>query len=1748
MKEGSSIIDKFKKLQKNKAFFILLLLLPLIALASLYSPVNKYLSREKNKTQEQKEISQAQPTNRPDVLGSSARAPQIYISGSGEGYSAGGVIELASTDEPAVQIGGYNVSGNAEIALYQANDDALLDYITHDKDGKQIKKTPDESKIHYVTTIKKDINTGNNNEGAKVTLPLSEKGIWYLKIKLGSTNANAFIIRSNIGAIAKEGDNEFIFWGQDFKTKRSVTEGIVIPYNLQDGRKELARASVDSNGIAKSALTKDADVAMVAQNDDRALIPINLKYLNSDYSYQSFQEKVRRTKYFIFTDRPLYRPGDTVYFKAILRDDDDARYTIPGGDASVKIYNGYYYEGSTSNPQPDFESTYGISSDGTVNGQYQIPADAKVGYRSLYVSVPNQSGKTNYYDGEYSSNTISFDVEFFKKPEFSIDVTTPKTELIAGDKTSFKISGQYFSGQPLLNQKVKYTVYSADFYEYQYLTDQQNLAGTISNDYRYGYWYGSNKVTEGTATLNKNGEAEIDLDTKLPFAKGKTQVFSIEATIDDGSQTPSFSRRNILVYAGEYGIYRKDYSYGSKVNTPLSVPVTVVSHGSGGNVGGINLTAKLHRENWVTYQEENKKYPSYRKEEKDLPQLTAKTDGSGNATFTFTPTKTGSYTITVEGKDSRDNLISKVFYSYISSEDYPYYNKEGNNDLTIATDKQKYQPTDTAKLNIFSYVPNRDVFLSMERGRVNRYQVVHLNGKSGSVDMPLVNTDIPNIYAKVTSFDDNSINNGQIDIPVSSESKKLDVKVTPNSKTFGPGETVTINIETTDTAGNPTSADLALWTVDKAIFELSDNKLGNIFDTFWQERSDNTQQAHSLEGILVFQGGGGGCFAAGTKVLMADGKLKNIEDIKVGDYVLTRASQTDSKLVKAKATKTHETDEGGYLIINGSLKVTANHIIWVNNTWKEAGSIQIGDTLTDNQGKQVKVNSIEWQRGKTSVYNLEIENYHTYFANGIWVHNDKGIERTTFKDTAYWNPSIHTDVSGRAQVSFKLPDNLTTWTIAAVASTADTRVGQITNEIVVTKDVIVRPILPNILRVGDEIVLSALVQNFTTSDQNFNIDLKFDSGDVEQAARPNTLIKSNEIQQTYWKVKPTKENDKSKLIFAARSKADSKLADVVTQEIPVRPFGFEEKRAETGEGNKNFTIKLAADSHKEKSKVTLSLAPTIIGMLPTAMKYLIDYPYGCVEQTTSRFVPAVIAKVNSGLFASAFADKDINDIIQKGISRLSTQQQGDGGWTWWFSGKSDPFITAYVVEYVLQAKQVGAKVDDDMLKRAQNYLEQDKYYDSKSQQNKAFSNEDVVAKTYGLTLLSAKNKVKKLNDFNNLSPDALSLAVIANYLNGDTNPQTNGLAKLTSMVQTQGDAVFWEAGNKVNFGSRDASTAWAIRAILLANGDRNLAAKGARYLTRVRKYDYWSNTYATAQVVRALTELSKTGSELTPNYSYKVTLDGKQFAQGTVNSSQQILKDIVIPVSTLKSDGSNISISKSGDGQLYSTLLVDEFHTDRNAPAVDHGLTVKREYVNEKGEEYSLAVGDTVKVTITVGGLKANENYGVISDELPSGLVPINESFKNEQYGQQDPYNYYYYSYDVTDREITENGEVLSLYQIAPGERTYTYRARVVNEGTFIVPPVTASLMYAPEIYGRSEVQIITISKESHVISGKGVKKAVKIYFDNKTKAVGIILVTIILAGGTVFLKRKGAMLKMIKEKISKLLKRDNTKPPMSVQ
>lgn len=1593
------------------------------------------------------------PTEKPQILGisgggsyRSSRPSQMYVYGGENSFGSGGVISMSSTDEPSLTISTYNVSGPAQVTLYRANIDTVLTYLVHDSENRQRNKSVDTGSLELVGTTEHNIQS--SNDGNVLPLPIEGKGIWYVSIKLSSITVDGFIIRSDNGVLAKEGKDKFVFWGQNFESQRSVSGGDLRLYSLKDSIRELRSTSLGSDGIGESEIGADVDLAVYKKDDDISLLPLNLQYLNIGYGFSQFAKTVVRARTFIFTDRPLYQPGDTVNFKAIIRNDDDARYTVPGGSAKVTI--------TTGNNENKFEKSFPISEDGSINGKYVLPDDAPVGGYNLTVDMGE---KQDYAWGEYAQNSMYFNVQHYQKPESFINVDTAQIEYISGDNAKLAISGSYFSGQPLIGTDIKYKVTAVDYYEYSYYSDQVRSAAQ-SIDSFYGYWYGTQTIAEGVVTLDNNGTASVDVDTKQvespgeysSYTKGQSKIFVVEVTQADASLTPSYSKKNFIVYAGEYGIYQTSNSSSGRVNQKYNLPLKLAPYFRETNLAGIDLKAQIHRETWVKDDVQTQKYPTYHKEEEDLGEVNMTTGKDGATTMSFTPVKLGFYKIKVEGTDKLGNYIAKSFYAYISDRDFPLYSGTDAPQISLTLDQDKYEPDSTAKLSITSSIPDRDVFLTMERGRLDRTQVVHIDGKNKEVDIPLKSTDVPNMYLTVSGFNKYGLDEAEINVPVSALGKKINVTISPDNDKYGPSDNVSVELSTKTQDGSPIAAEVALWAVDKAIFELADTNLADIFGTFWSERGDTTYESHSLMGVLTQQAeGGGGCFVAGTQITLSDGTTKAIEDIKKGDTISTRASDNSSK-VKAKVTGTHKAQVSGYMIVNDTLRITPDHILKVNNLWKMAGDIQVGDKLTSADGTDVDVESIAWQLGKFDVYNLEVEKYHTFIANGLWVHNQKGDGRTNFKDTAYWNPSIKTGNDGKASIKFKLPDNLTTWTMAAVASTKNSEVGQITKEIVVTKDLIVRPILPNIMRVGDELYLSALVQNFTDKDYEFKVQLTFDSGDVEKNTWENVKIASNDMEQLDWKITPSKINDEAKLSISAVANGNSSVSDSIEVKIPVRRFGFLEKTGETAIGDNDYSFELDDEIDLDKSEAKLSLASSLFGTLPTVMGYLVDYAYGCVEQTVSRLVPALIVAENPDLFGASVKDKNLDKIVDKNLARLLTMQRGDGGWTWWFTGKSDPYITAYAVEYIEKAEQLGYTINGDMLTRAKSYLSQNTG-DTKTQ----------------------------LSEMDN---DVLALAVIKNYKNGDRNANTNGLKELTSRAQSQGDGYFWEAGQKSRFGSIEASTGLALQAILVANGDKDIADKAVLYLTRSRKSDYWGNTYATARIITALVEYAKQSRDLTPNYSYTVAQNGKELSSGKVTSPQTILEDIKIPLDKLKNDKGDVSVSKTGDGNLYSTLIVKQFLTSPKQPSINRGISISKRFENTKGPEFDIGVGDTVNVYLEVSGLASNDKYGVITDELPSGMVPVNTGLKNEQSSWNIPEDYES-GFNITDTEVTENGVVLSLYNIASETRTYSYKARVVSAGKFNVPPSTVSLMYSPEVYGRSATSQIELKKTYGTKSGE---------------------------------------------------------------
>ncbi len=1608
--------------------------------------------------------------------------PSIFIkTEKGDKYT-GGVITMSSSEKPVVQVGSYDKSGEAKVAVYEASENILLDYLVHDEMTNQANKHPDASKLKFLANDKLQIKSGYDN-AADFILPVETGGIYLLRIEYGDRTDDYMIVISQTGVVLKEGRSEFLFWAQDLKSGKKKTGGQIKIYSLLNRKQQIGSSDFDADGIAKTAYSSEADIGLAYFNNEIIFIPINLRYLNSDYANtpEFSAQELQKTKYFIFTDRPLYRPDDNVFFKAILRDNDDYAYFISQGTVLVKCYRDWDEKNTI------FEKEMTLNADGSVYGEINLPEDTKTGFYQIKVLLKDLSNQWVW------DNVASFQVEFFRKPEYFLTIKANDEKLIAQDKTKFTIKAQYFSGQPVIGQTINYSLYANDYYSFEYESQRRAL---LSDDYRYGYW-AYEKIKSGETLLDEKGEAVVEINTKEIKKFTKNQVLSIEAELDIGSGNPAFARKNILVFAGEFDFFRKDYRSSFNVKEKLGIPVVIVSSG-GEKIKSQPFTVSVKREEWVKTQKKDQKYPSWEKKEEFLPSLNAVTDNKGEATIIFTPIKNGYYYFTARAKDKRGNTIEKTFSIWVNDTDNYYFGSDWVNQVRIEADKKNYQVGDKQVLTILSEKENQNVLVTIEREWVHQYKVISLTGKSGTWEIKSDESFLPNIFASASSFSTDRFNRATTNLSFSTDNKKLSVNLKTDKVKYSAGDSVRIDIETKDNSGNPVAADLAVWAVDKAIFELIDQQPASVFDAFWSARYDNTRMRNSFENVNIFDSGGrGGCFSGGTKILMENKKLSEIQSIKTGDVILTRENENSTKLVKGKVLNIVKHEVPGLFIINKTIETTPEHRFFVNGRWLDAGKIKIGDMLENYQGQKITVSSLEWMLGKAAVYNLEIEKYHTFIADGIYVHNQKGGGgRSVFKDTAYWNPSVKTDTSGRAQLVFKLPDNLTTWVISGIGATTDTVAGDVKTEIVVTKNVIVRPLVPNIIRVGDKIKVGVLVENFSDNDEVFNVALEYDGGKIINNPVQKKLILKDMGQTFYWSIEPKKTDEKTQFIFKAESEKNKKIADKIRVNIKTLNFGYYEKTVQTGIGENSIPVKLNPKADEKNLKAKLHLSSSLIGNLPEAMEYLVRYPYGCVEQTTSRFVPAIIAKINPNLYGKVYEQKDVDAMIEKGISKLTAAQGGDGGWAWWGSQESDIYVSAYVIEYLDVARQNGFKIDENVFNKAKTFFEKE-----------GGTEEEKALKIYGLSFLDSKLGKVKIENFNNFSSDVLAISVLTNIKNGYVDLKTNGTDKLVSISIKSGDEIFWNSGQKSHFGSNDASTAIALRAIIKAKVDRDIIIKAAKYLTRNRKSIYWSNTFATAQVVVALTEFEKIQDELKPSYSYQVLIDNEKVFEGQFNKTNDSI-DYDIPDKKIKNN-SVVEIKKQGQGELYTTFELSELFSDKKAQAKNEGLKIIREYVFPKNE-YTPAVGDVVTIKLTLKGRASEDLYGVIVDYLPSGLIPINERFKNQQY-QNTNNNYYENWGHMVNREYTENGAIMGLYKIEQYERTYTYQARVVSPGEFYVPPATVELMYSPTIKGRSGVNFVKLTEKPEIIPEQMLKKNVQKYKKTINDIASIVVLSLII-------------------------------------
>ncbi len=699
--------------------------------------------------------------------------------------------------------------------------------------------------------------------------------------------------------------------------------------------------------------------------------------------------------------------------------------------------------------------------------------------------------------------------------------------------------------------------------------------------------------------------------------------------------------------------------------------------------------------------------------------------------------------------------------------------------------------------------------------------------------------------------------------------------------------------------------------------------------------------------------------------------------------------------------------------------------------------------------------------------------------------------RKDFKDTAFWKPDVVTGADGKATVKFDLPENLTTWRATARAVTDDLRVGSIVSRVVARKDLILRLEIPRFMTEGDTVTVSGIVHNYLNADIATQIKLEVNGANLLDSAQQTVTVSKEGEQRIDWRIAASQLGDVT-LLATAKTNVES---DGIELKLPVIPQGLKQTKGSAAAmaestSERTFTLDLPANANSQTSALRIEAAPSIAGAVFGALDYLTGYPYGCTEQTMSKFLPNVIVAqaLKDVKTTTIKSSNDLSKKVQLGLDRLYGFQHDDGGWGWWKDDRTDPFMTAYVVDGLAIARRAGFNVNVDRLNRGRERVKQllasGKLEDGKpiDPESRAYLVYALNVSGDGASATDARYSNELFTKRAELQPYGRALLALALKHRGEDNRARQVVADLEREARVTEFDAHWESVRRpmLDFSEDNdlEATALSVKALAQSNPKSELLAKAARWLVANRRNGYyWDSTKHTAFAIFALSDYLKVSRELSADYTVDIYLNGEQVLAKRVTAADAAAgQPIIIAPKSGQIRGSNqVKVVKRGAGVLYASATLDYFTREENiASQSSNDLKLTREYlrlrVSEEGGKPAWKVeplsgelrsGDLIVARLRLQGARAR--YLMIEDPIPSGceqlarVSGIDLDYTDGRWS--DWYN---------NREFRDQRTVI-FTDYFDGDATFQYALRVQIPGEFKVAPARAELMYQPTVQANTE-------------------------------------------------------------------------------
>lgn len=762
--------------------------------------------------------------------------------------------------------------------------------------------------------------------------------------------------------------------------------------------------------------------------------------------------------------------------------------------------------------------------------------------------------------------------------------------------------------------------------------------------------------------------------------------------------------------------------------------------------------------------------------------------------------------------------------------------------------------------------------------------------------------------------------------------------------------------------------------------------------------------------------------------------------------------------------------------------------------------------------------------------------------NGAFLSSASVVEprtRANFSYTAHWQPEIETDANGEASVEISYPDNLTAWRLTAEAVADGNRFGHTHTTVRSTLPIQARLRTPRSLVAGDTVTLLGTLVNSTAAPLAAQTSLTSISASPHLSLAPSspataTVAAHSETPLAWTAVAKTPGS--AQLRLSAKS---STASDAMELTLPVREDGFEQRTGVTGRATDqplHLTLALPAPLDRARTRFEIQVSPGIVPALLDSLPYLVDYPYGCVEQTVSRFLPAALvarllrdlnfsaAEIEQRIFpakspappgrAPAAGVGQLDAVIAQSLARLEEAQLPNGGFGWFPRGQPDAYMTAYVLSGLNQAAAAGLAVPEQLLSRTRHAVFQSLGETKSNPLPPAtlawvlFSATGCSEKPTALELSTLDRVFTTLFAVRAKLPHS-ALALLASVAHAlDRTPEVtvlrrnleNGVTRSTS--KEFGDTAHWGRTTGYFDGLEGAveSTSLCLSALLAIDPRDPLVDAAASWLLLNRESNRWSNTRDTATAFLALHDYAKARGDTALSGGYRLTLNGRTLAE------QRFDRASLLRTATLTVDSAQL---EPGENQLTLTPLKGSrtacylvatsqawAAAERAVPAGDF-LKITRSYarLTERTTLLGQRVAEPQLLPAVDARLARNEqlecrlvlevkhplDYVAIESPKPAGCDPLNplsgwdatlSSLAASPASASSRPGQRIYRDEHADRSV------FFLPHLPAGRWELRYTLRGTFAGDFRILPATTGAMYVPVIAAHSEARRLTIAEK----------------------------------------------------------------------